>query len=111
MKTKRIERLPSDLDGYDFKTDDGVKFTVVEGEYFPQGCIAQQHNSYLDALRVGLLVSVSFRGHPVPVIKVNGGVVRLKKVEAKGETTTGSREISTLLGVLETRQPMGLYLD
>jgi hypothetical protein len=102
--------LPSNINGMAFKTDDGTTFKVVEGEYFPRQSVGRQHNRYLDSLRPGLLVSVSFHGQPVPVVTVNGGVVRLAKIELdEGEVHDGARIISGLLGVMETRQPMGLY--
>jgi hypothetical protein len=110
---KKISSLSrDDVIGQDFMTDDGVHFTVLEADHYPQSAIARQHQKYCEALREGILVSLSFRGKPVPVVKVSDGVMRLKRIML---TTTGvelgntSTEVSQLLGVLETRQPMGLY--
>src|SRR3989344_5905285 len=97
------------LKGQTFRTDEGVRFKVLEGDYFSPGRIGKAHSRYLHSLRGGLLVSVSFRGYPVPVITVSSGVVRLVEVELNGTTHKGSAAISKLLGVSETRQPMGLF--
>lgn len=104
-----LKTLPNDIDGESFKTDYGKKFKVLKGDYFPKNSIGIQHNKYLNSLRQGLLVSVSFHGQPVPVVTVDKGVVRLVEVEAGGEVVKGSSVISKLLGLTETRQPMGLY--
>ena len=105
-----LQTLSGDLDGKTFATHSGVRFRVVKGEHYPEGSIAQQHNRYLNSLPPGLLVSASFHAQPVPVITLGGGVVRLVEVEIDGVTVTGAREISTRLGVQETRQPVGLQL-
>ena len=110
--TKAIKALPADITGRRFKTDEGKKFTVVEGDYFSERSISNQHRKYLSHLQTGLLVSVSFYGQPVPLVVVDGGVVRLVSIQQKDdETLQGSSIISKLLGVEETRQPIGLYAD
>ncbi len=112
MKKKISSLSKKEVVGKDFMTDDGVFFTVLDGEHFPQSAIAGQHQKYCEALRDGILVSLSFRGKPVPVVKVSDGVIRLKRVKLKtSETEVGetSTEVSQSLGVIETRQPMGLY--
>lgn len=106
-----IKALPIDLSGRRFKTDEGKRFKVIEGEYFPEHSISRQHSKYLAHLRVGLLVSVSFYGQPVPLIVVDGGVVRLVVVQANKKVLGRSSDISKLLGIEETRQPMGLYTE
>lgn len=97
-----------DLCDRSFRTDEGISFTILETEHFPKQSIATQHRKYLSDLRPGLLVSVSFYGQPVPLITVDGGVVRLVKVECGGETLGESLVISKALQVTKTRQPMGL---
>lgn len=95
-----------------FVTDDKVRFTVLDGEYYSQSEIAQQHRKYCSSLRDGILVSLSFRGHAVPVVKVADGVVRLTRVllcDTEKEVGDTASEVSKVLGVAETRQPMGLY--
>lgn len=101
--------LSNNLKGCSFKTDDGVKFTVVEQDYFSEKSIGRQHKKYLSALRPGFLVAVSFYGQPVPVVAVEGGVVKLVKVEIEDETLENALAISRRLGVARTRQPMRLY--
>lgn len=110
---RKIERLTRTavLKGT-FVTDDKVRFTVLDGEHYPESAIAQQHRRYCASLRDGILVSLSFRGRAVPVVKVVDGVVRLKRVllcDAEEEVGDTSTELSKVLGVSETRQPMGLY--
>ncbi len=107
--TKAIKALPADITGRRFKTDEGKKFTVVEGDYFSERSISRQHRKYLSHLQTGLLVSVSFYGQPVPLVVVDGGVIRLAVIQTDEKTLNHSAEISKLLGVEETRQPMGLY--
>jgi hypothetical protein len=107
--SKTLNRLPSDINGRRFKTDEGVKFEVHEGDYFSDRRIGRQHSKYLGGLRVGLLVSVSFYGKPVPLVTVDGGVVKLDKVEVDGALLDSAAAISKKLGLTETRQPVGLY--
>lgn len=106
---KRLASLPQRLDGAAFTTDDGRRFQVVQGQFFATSNHSEPHNAYLDTLRPGLLVSVPYHGHPVPLITVDGGVVRLASVEVEGAREKGARRISTLLGVVDPKQPMGLY--
>lgn len=105
----KLSRLPKDLSGRRFQTDEGVKFRIRGGKFFPDRTIGQQHARYLSTVRVGLLVSVSFHGHPVSLITVDGGVVRLTGVEINKELIEGSTTISKKLRVTQTRQPVGLY--
>lgn len=109
QKTK-LDALPSKIDGMSFVTDFGTNFRVVKGEYFPQVSIGRTNNKYLGNLRQGLLVAVSFYGKPVSVITVNGGVIRLDKVNVEGVDLNTAVAISEALKNTETRQPMGLYL-
>lgn len=109
MTAKTLNRLPKDIDGKKFKTDEGVKFEVHYGDYFPDRSISRQHSKYLGGLRTGLLVSVSFYGQPVPLVTVDGGVVKLAKVEIGGKLLESAAAISKKLGLTETRQPVGLY--
>lgn len=108
---KKISSLPvKSVIGCNFVTDDGTSFTVLEGDHYPQSTIARQHQKYCEALRDGILVSLSFRGKPVPVVKVTDGVVRLTRITvACAEVGNLSSVMSEALGVSETRQPMGLY--
>lgn len=111
--SRKIERLPSkDVLKKVFLTDDGVRFVVLDGEYYPESAIAQQHRKYCIALREGTLVSLSFRGYAVPVLRVTEGVFRITRVllcDAEQEVGSTSTKVSGVLGVAETRQPMGLY--
>lgn len=112
MVTKIISLKAKDVVIGNFVTDGNVLFTVIKSEHYPQSAIARQHQKYTSALREGILVSLSFRGKPVPVIKVSDGVVRLKRVmQCETELDYGdtSTELSTFLGVIETRQPVGLH--
>lgn len=107
-----INRLPSDLGGKRFKIRGGKSFTVVEGEHFPEQDIGKQHAKYLRTLKVGLLVSVSFRGHPVPLVVVSDGVVRLISIiTGRGKTVAGSTAIAEELGIEETRSPLALSAE
>ena len=106
-----INKLPSDLTDRRFKIRGGKSFTVVKGEHFPEKDIGRQHQKYLSSLKVGLLVSVSFRGHPVPLVVVSDGVVRLVSIKMGRETLEGSAVISDALGVEETRSPFALSAE
>jgi hypothetical protein len=110
---KRISFLShTEVVGSGFQTDEGVIFKVLKGEHYPQSAIARQHQKYCGALPDGVLVSLSFRGKSVPVVKVSDGVVRLRRVilqEGDIEAGQTSSEVSQLLGVSEVRQPIGLY--
>lgn len=107
--TKSVKRLTADLKDKRFKTDEGTVFTIREGEYFTDGEISRQHRRYLTQLKTGLLVSVSFYGQPVPLVVVEDGVVRLVSIETGDEILDTSSAISEMLGVKETRQPVGLF--
>lgn len=104
-----LKELPQQLSGTKFRTDEGVTFKVIDGEFFSANSVARQHRRYLGDLRQGLLVAVSFHGTRVPVITVKGGVVKLSQVELKGSTLEQAGKISKSLGLTETRQPLGLY--
>lgn len=106
---KILNVLPKNIDGKDFKTDDGIRFSVLEGEYFPQDSIARTNNKYCSTLRQGLLVALSFHGKPVSVITVDGGVVRLASVKVQDEEINTAVAISEALKNTQTRKPLGLY--
>ncbi len=106
----KLSTLSKQITGISFQTDEGVRFKVLEGEFFSSASVARQHRKYLGDLRQGLLVAVSFFGTRTPVITVKGGVVKLAKVELSGMSLERAGVISQGLGLSETRQPLGLYL-
>jgi hypothetical protein len=108
QKTK-LELLSNSIDGQRFVTDFGTNFRVLKGEYFSQESIGNSNKKYLNNLRQGLLVSVSFYGRPVSLITVSGGVVRLDEVNVEGVDLKTATAISQALKNTETRQPIGLY--
>lgn len=107
----KIENLPVDLDGKSFITDFGTNFQVIKGEYSPHSLIGKADMKYLEDLRQGLLVSVSFHGIPISFITVAGGVVRLVKVNIEGVDLGAVVTINEALKNSKTREPIGLYLS
>ena len=93
--------------GQTFKTDKGVKFQVVEDEFWHAGEHDRSNGRYLDSLRPGLLVSAWYRA-PTPLITQKDGVHRLVEVSIAGESLKGSRVISERLGIEQTRIPVTL---
>ena len=108
--TESKSLFPTDITDKRFTTASGTSFTVLRSKHFPAKDIATQHRKYLTELRPGLLVSVSFYGQPVAVITVEGGVVRLDKIEVDGVELTGSTVMSRVLEITKTRQPVRLSL-
>ena len=111
MKTHKVRTLPDDITGKGMSFKAGRShqvFKIIRGQWFPYKKISNQHRDYLTGLREGMLVSVTFHGQPVPLVRLYDGVVRLIEVETKGETLKGSRNISEALGVTVTRQPVAV---
>lgn len=93
--------------GQTFVTDSGVRFRVVEDEFFPAGEHDKANGRYLDSLKPGLLVSAWYRA-PTPLVTTRDGVCKLKVVEVEKERLTGATLISQRLGVPHTRVPVTL---
>lgn len=93
--------------GQTFVTDSGLRFRVVEDEFFPYGEHDKVNGRYLDSLRAGLLVSVWYRA-PTPLVTTRDGVCKLKVVEVGKERLTKASLISQRLGVPYTRVPVTL---
>ena len=103
---RAIRSLSSAIEGRTFFVSEKLSFKVTEAEYYPEGKIGIQHRSFLSVLRQGALLSVSFYGRAVPVIVVDGGVSRLKRVEVEGQELQVPQAISRALGVGEPRRPI-----
>jgi hypothetical protein len=110
-----IDSLPNDLKGRTFLTEERLCFTVLAGEYYPLSGISKQHLDFCRQwleLHDGHLVALTYRGAPVPVIRVKGGVYRLTSIrrDDTGEVLKGSAtQISRFLGLCEQYQPAGLF--
>ena len=99
--------LPRNIRGLTFLLR-GSLFHVVEARYFARAVISPQHREYLSTLPQGALVSVSFFGHPTPLVVVRGGVAKLVKIQKGGQQVSGAGAISTALGIRTTRRPVAL---
>ena len=92
------------LKGMTFRTETGKEFRVLSDLFFPRGKHDRANGKYLDALREGYLVSCSYQNHPVPLVTLKDGVAKLVEIEVAGVHLKGARNISTKLGVAETRK-------
>jgi hypothetical protein len=90
------------LVGQSFKTDGlNASFTVKKDKFWARGSHGPNdpNGPRLDALQPNDLMSVIYQGNPVPFIAVEGGVVKLERIEIGGEKIQGARKISEKLGV------------
>jgi hypothetical protein len=96
------------LVGKKYRTESGKEFRVLAERFYPRGTHDRANGKYLDSLRAGYLVSAAYQGHPVPLITLDDGVVRLVEVEVAGKRLRRATDISSHLGVSETRKPVVL---
>ncbi len=94
--------------GQTFRAETGQRFKVVVDRFFAAGTHDKVNGRYLDALRVGFLVSVAYHGVSTPLVTLKGGVAKLGEIEIAGKRLKGAGKISSALGVGKTRNPVKL---
>lgn len=88
------------LIGKQFKTANGVIFTILDVQSYPKSKVGERYKRILN-FKPGLLVAISFRGTLIPNITLEGGVARLTSVEVDGNSINTTTAISAVVGVKE----------
>lgn len=87
---------------------DGKVFTVLGAEAYPASKVSKRYKPILD-FKPGLLVAISYRGALIPNITMEGGVVRITKIELKDKAYDRPHAISQAIGIKEDMIPCYIW--